>query len=595
MIAAFLLAIATTLAQAVPEVADLNAQLFRPSIDARMTIATDDAGMAHHLAYGGRAAFHWVDDPFVLTSADGQEIELLSSAAQLDLMGGVTLHGARLGVYLPVYVHTAGDLGDGGAGLGDLGLDGKYTFLDGRTAPLGLAAALRIGLPTSTPDLALGSPGLSGELAVVADKRIDALLLAANLGTRLLPKSELSNVTVNDQLFLRLGGGYAITDAAGASLDLSASFTYAEGLVSGQATPFEALLGGWYRFQELWMIRGGVGKGFTDGIGSPDWRAVLMVSLEARETPKDSDLDGIADKDDRCPTKPEDLDGWADLDGCPDATPTVFITFVEGNEIPVFGVVAAAVDGGDLLSGAAEYSMELQPGAHRLTASSAGYRTQESTIDVPDERKVMLRVVLEPLKGQLILEATDPQGRPITAHWELGDEEITGPKAVRTLRQGGYEAHVTADGYRPQSLQAVVTGDETTELVAVLQPALVEVTKERIEIAGEIFFETAKATIKPESFALLGEVAQAMIDHAEILKIRIEGHTDSRGKARYNQQLSESRAASVRDWLVDNGIEPERLVSSGYGESKPLDPREDEEAWAMNRRVDFFIEERAEE
>ncbi len=478
MIATTLLAVAVALGQVPPEVPELNAQLFRPSIDSRATIATDDAGAAHHLAYGGRAAFHWVDDPLVLTSADGQQLELLSSAAQLDLMGGITLRGVRLGAYLPVVLHSVGDLGQGGAGLGDLGLDVKYGILDGREAPLGLAVAGRMGLPTSTPDLALGSSQLTGELAAVADKRIDALLLAANLGTRFLPASELGNVTVNDQLFLRLGGGYAITDAAGASLDLMASFTYAEGLVSGQATPFEALLGGWYRPKGQWMIRGGVGKGFTDGIGSPDWRAVLMVSLEARETLLDSDADGVPDKEDACVSKPEDKDGWADDDGCPDPTPKVFITFVESNEIPVFGVVAVVVDQGEIMSGAAEYSLELQPGTHALTASSAGYRTLESSIEVPDERKVMLRVVLDPLVGQLVLTAVDAQGNPIKSQWTLAEHEITGSRAVRSLRQGGYEARVRAPGFHPQTRQVVVTGDETTTLEVVLEPLVEEPPEE---------------------------------------------------------------------------------------------------------------------
>ena len=84
-----------------------------------------------------------------------------------------------------------------------------------------------------------------------------------------------------------------------------------------------------------------------------------------------------------------------------------------------------------------------------------------------------------------------------------------------------------------------------------------------------------------------------LLDHPEIELVRIEGHTDSRGSEASNQSLSDKRAASVRKYLIDKGVEEARLNSIGYGESKPVDPREVPEAWEKNRRVDFFIEKRA--
>ena len=80
-------------------------------------------------------------------------------------------------------------------------------------------------------------------------------------------------------------------------------------------------------------------------------------------------------------------------------------------------------------------------------------------------------------------------------------------------------------------------------MVALLQPTKVKVTREKIDIKDKVFFETGKTTIKSESFGLLDEVAQILIDHPELLKIRIEGHTDSRGSESTNQRLSEGRPA----------------------------------------------------
>jgi outer membrane protein OmpA-like peptidoglycan-associated protein len=101
--------------------------------------------------------------------------------------------------------------------------------------------------------------------------------------------------------------------------------------------------------------------------------------------------------------------------------------------------------------------------------------------------------------------------------------------------------------------------------------------------------------IRPESHPLLYEVAAILEAHPEILRLRIEGHTDSRGSATANLKLSERRARAVRDHLASRGVQAARLEAVGYGEGRPLDARETEEAWARNRRVDFLIVERTPE
>ena len=125
-----------------------------------------------------------------------------------------------------------------------------------------------------------------------------------------------------------------------------------------------------------------------------------------------------------------------------------------------------------------------------------------------------------------------------------------------------------------------------------LETSRVQVTREKIDISESIYFESGKALIKPESFGLLDEIASVIVDHPELTKIRIEGHTDSRGSASANKALSERRAAAVRDYLVDKGVEAERLESEGFGEERPLDAANTAEAHEKNRRVDFFVAER---
>lgn len=71
------------------------------------------------------------------------------------------------------------------------------------------------------------------------------------------------------------------------------------------------------------------------------------------------------------------------------------------------------------------------------------------------------------------------------------------------------------------------------------------------------------------------------------VRIRIEGHCDERGTTEYNLALGERRAKSTYQYLMDLGVDPNRMGVVSYGEEQPLDPRNNEEAWALNRRAEF--------
>ena len=101
-----------------------------------------------------------------------------------------------------------------------------------------------------------------------------------------------------------------------------------------------------------------------------------------------------------------------------------------------------------------------------------------------------------------------------------------------------------------------------------------------------IRFDVNKATIKPESMGVINEIAKLMKDHSD-LKFSVEGHTDSDGDDASNQNLSEARASSVKNALVDLGIDASRLETKGFGESKPVSDNTTPEGKANNRRVEF--------
>jgi outer membrane protein OmpA-like peptidoglycan-associated protein len=105
-------------------------------------------------------------------------------------------------------------------------------------------------------------------------------------------------------------------------------------------------------------------------------------------------------------------------------------------------------------------------------------------------------------------------------------------------------------------------------------------------VATGIRFDVGKATLKPESMGIINTIAEMMEEHPD-LNFSIEGHTDSDGDMEANQKLSEARANTVKEKLLDMGISADRLTTKGFGESNPIAPNTTAEGKANNRRVEF--------
>jgi len=122
------------------------------------------------------------------------------------------------------------------------------------------------------------------------------------------------------------------------------------------------------------------------------------------------------------------------------------------------------------------------------------------------------------------------------------------------------------------------------------QKQLIVITPEQLVIIKDkVHFAIGTATIEQTSHPLLEQVAKIINAHPNILSVRIEGHTDDRGGAKYNLKLSQDRANSVRDFLISKGVARDRLEAKGYGLTRPLDTNSTKEGRAKNRRVEFNI------
>jgi peptidoglycan-associated lipoprotein len=111
---------------------------------------------------------------------------------------------------------------------------------------------------------------------------------------------------------------------------------------------------------------------------------------------------------------------------------------------------------------------------------------------------------------------------------------------------------------------------------------------ERATLEERISFDFDQWDLTPAAREKLSAKVE-ILRAAPNLSLRIEGHADERGSDEYNLALSNRRAVAAMRFLVNQGIAQERLETFAYGEEQPLDPAENEAAWARNRRDDFRV------
>jgi len=118
---------------------------------------------------------------------------------------------------------------------------------------------------------------------------------------------------------------------------------------------------------------------------------------------------------------------------------------------------------------------------------------------------------------------------------------------------------------------------------------LIVMEDDRIVLEERVLFETDRARLTKGSEPVLKAIIQLWTQHPEWKKVRIEGHADARGDAAFNQQLSERRAANVRDSLIKLGMDKELVTAEGFGARQLLKQGESEEDHKANRRVEFVV------
>ncbi len=244
------------------------------------------------------------------------------------------------------------------------------------------------------------------------------------------------------------------------------------------------------------------------------------------------------------------------------------------------------------------YTAELLAGSVPVNVAADGYLPfAETTVIVAGEDHA-LDVVLTPVPDNGILTGavTDSETDEVIAGATVSvanlPEDFEGTTTTDangvysiTLPEGNWTVKVEAADYLNVVKVQIMTPEQTTIFDVEMRPALVE---GQVLSFSNIYFESGSAQIKPESFGILDQVAQTLIDNAGV-RVRIAGHTDSDGSASYNQGLSERRANSVLDYLVRKGVPGNTLTTIGYGEESPVVPNTSASNKAQNRRIEFTV------
>ncbi len=233
-----------------------------------------------------------------------------------------------------------------------------------------------------------------------------------------------------------------------------------------------------------------------------------------------------------------------------------------------------------------------------ITVVSDGLPTDVVGREVPEEQVLdAAKAAAKGYKGKLCIHTvqvgSDPAGtaflQKLSKVTGCGSHRAAGSLATASALQSFQREVYLASA----PVVAAVDGDDDGDGVLNSKdrcpntPKLVRVDERGCWASRDVYFETNSAEIDPDSKELLRKLGVAVLEANPDLRVRVDGHTDSRGSDAYNQQLSERRAAAVRKFFIDEGIDASRLESRGFGESQPAAPNDTPENLRLNRRVEF--------
>jgi OOP family OmpA-OmpF porin len=611
LFAAALLVVAPSPARA-QDAGDISVNPFHHAMDSRGYLTVNASQVLGNKEFAFGLVTDWGYKLVALEGAGGTTFDVNHIVTPTLLAaGGLKLGPAELefGATIP-FVVVAGDRGpdsDGGTptnpnddlnfgmsgqGVGNIGLHLKTRFLKTSKGPkigVGLIGSLYLGTfggDSSPRGKFLGDDKLTPQVLLVVDKefgRERRFRAAINAGFR---------ARTGATAYTDTGSGEAGSPATGEVIESGNEVPFGVGVAYALSPQKFDVLGEVYgafapngqNYQPLEAIGGikvylarnsfltlGGGAGVVPGkAGNPRARAFIGIIFEPNIG--DRDGDGYKDDVDACPSEPEDFDDFEDADGCPEPDNDKDGILDEDDKCPLNPEDKDEFEDED---GCPEGNKNDRDGDGLLDDVDQcpddpedfdKFQDEDGCPDPDNDQDGILDVDdLCPNDPEDKDGWEDEDGCPDPDNDKdrILDNDDRCPNEPET--RNGFEDE---DGC-PDRGRVVLTGNN-------------------IEILDKVFFEYQQR-IKSESFPILDAVAATLEGNPDIQLIEVQGHADERGNDAYNLDLSTKRAAAVKQYLIDKGIDKDRLESQGYGETQPLDNRHNEAAWAKNRRVEFLI------
>ncbi len=524
---------------------------------------------------------------------------------------GLAVHDRfRLDVGMPLYVYAVGPDGEAtGTKIGDLRVAGMIGLVrpsyEG-AGGLGLGLVPWVDIPTGDDQIYLGNAAMAGGGALATTYEFEKLTLSAHLGYHYKPDIKAYNIEGADSLLAAVGIGWLFDHYAGLNFEALVTPPLSANTEKGTDFPVETILSFRKRFEKGGMVTVGVGTALTDGAGAAPFRAFLGGGFGHIETPVPPDLDGdgIPNAEDDCPEDAETVNGWADDDGCPDVLGTIAVWGQYGEQPrELTKVTIIGPEGSRLLDPEHAELDNVMPGIIYTATAEAGCLEGSVETEAIGGKRDLVIPLERQLEGTLAFEVTTLEEKepipgatvkirsdqdecaPIEGTLQLGDD---GTGSIG-LGAGDHVVIIDVPKYALYRQKVNIKPGEDEQVTVSLKKTRTRVTAQRIEIFEKVHFETGKAIIRPESYALLDEMAEAIQTHKQIRLVEVAGHTDDQGTVQSNQILSQDRSQAVLDYLMGKGVPTSKLQAKGYGETRTIDTNETVEGRAKNRRVEFNI------
>ena len=559
---------------------------FDPSERGSDWFVLDSIDLRGHLRPAVGLVGDWGYKPLVLYDANGNEKSAIVEHQVFVHLGGslVLWDRVRAGFNVPIAIYQTGDapttkgttFADPGTSFGDIRFAADLRLLGQHGDVFNSAIGVALYLPTGSRDQFTGDGNVrfAPRISVAGD--VSRFTYAGRVGLDYRPLTEkFDTSSLGTEMTIAASAGIRRGEKKQLLLgpEIFGSTTTNDSAFEKRTTPLEWLLGGHYTVSDF-RFGAGIGTGLTRGWGTPVLRTVLSAEW-APDVDKDSDGDHIMDREDACPTEPgvrttnprtngcplppppapkdRDADGIIDdQDACPDV-PGVASTDPKKNGCPPDRDNDGIYDNVD------------------ACPDVAGVRSDDPAKNgCPPDRD-----------GDGIVDAED--ACPDVAGVKDADPKKNGCPPDRDGDGILDPVDACPDAPGPADPDPQKNGCP-----------LARIEGGQVKITEQVKFITGSADILHDSDPLLTAVATILKDHPELTKVRVEGHTDNRGSAAMNKNLSEKRAAAVAKWLTTFGIDKKRLSAKGFGPERPVDTNETDAGRTNNRRVEFHIEPAAE-